>query len=148
MPPDGSVSQPFADWTLEWVALYRGIKEVVPEWALRHLDRSFVRGPLQNEAWLGAISNGRPYRVKLSRKVESQVVLRSEQMSNTITVRLPEDLAGWLEETSRKAGVPRGRIIREQLELARRRHDQPFLHLAGSVEGSRDLSARKGFAKR
>jgi len=76
------------------------------------------------------------------------VLLRSEQMSNTITVRLPEDLAGWLEAASRKAGVPRGRIIREQLELARRRHDQPFLHLAGSVEGARDLSARKGFAKR
>jgi hypothetical protein len=69
-------------------------------------------------------------------------------MSNTITVRLPEDLAGWLEAASKKAGVPRGRIIREQLELARRRHAQPFLHLAGSVEGPRDLSARKSFAKR
>jgi predicted DNA binding CopG/RHH family protein len=81
-------------------------------------------------------------------KAESEFVLQSEQMSNTITVRLPEDLAGWLEATSKKAGVPRGRIIREQLELARRRHDQPFLHLAGSVEGPRDLSARKGFAKK
>ena len=69
-------------------------------------------------------------------------------MSNTITVRLPEDLAGWLEAASRRAGVPRGRIIREQLELARRREEQPFLHLAGSVEGPRDLSSRKGFAKR
>ncbi len=68
--------------------------------------------------------------------------------SNTITVRLPEDLAVWLEAAARKAGLPRGRIIREQLGLARRRHDQPFLHLAGSVEGGRDLSARKGFTKR
>jgi hypothetical protein len=76
------------------------------------------------------------------------VVLHFEQMSNTITVRLPEDLAGWLEAASRKAGVPRGRIIREQLELARKRDDQPFLHLAGSIEGPRGLSARKGFAKR
>jgi hypothetical protein len=67
-------------------------------------------------------------------------------MSNTITVRLPEDLAGWLEATSRKAGVPRGRIIRDQLELARRREKQPFLRLAGSVEGPRDLSTRKGFS--
>ncbi len=75
-------------------------------------------------------------------------VLESERMSNTITVRLPEDLAGWLEAASRKAGVPRGRIIREQLELARKRHEQPFLHLAGSVDGPRELSARKGFAKR
>jgi predicted DNA-binding protein len=75
-------------------------------------------------------------------------VLHFGQMGNTITVRLPEDLAGWLEAASRKAGVPRGRIIREQLELARRREEQPFLHLAGSVEGARDLSTRKGFAKR
>ncbi len=66
-------------------------------------------------------------------------------MSNTITVRLPEDLAGWLEAASRKADVPRGRIIREQLELARRREVQPFMHIAGSVEGPRDLSSRKGF---
>ena len=75
-------------------------------------------------------------------------MLHFGQMGNTITVRLPEDLAGWLEAASRKAGVPRGRIIREQLELARRREEQPFLHLAGSVEGARDLSTRKGFAKR
>jgi hypothetical protein len=79
---------------------------------------------------------------------ESQVVLPSGQMSNTITVRLPEDLAGWLEAASKKAGVPRGRIIREKLEIARRQGDQPFLHLAGSVDGARDLSARKGFSKK
>jgi hypothetical protein len=75
-------------------------------------------------------------------------VLRFEQMSNTITVRLPEDLAGWLDATSRKAGVPRGRIIRDQLELARRREKQPFLRLAGSVLGPRDLSSRNGFSKK
>jgi hypothetical protein len=69
-------------------------------------------------------------------------------MSNTITVRLPEDLAGWLDSASRKAGVPRGRIIRDQLELARRREKQAFLRLAGSVEGPRDLSTRKGFSRK
>jgi hypothetical protein len=69
-------------------------------------------------------------------------------MSNTITVRLPEDLAGWLDAASLKAGVPRGRIIRDQLELARRREKQPFLRLAGSVEGPRDLSTRKGFSRK
>lgn len=68
-------------------------------------------------------------------------------MSNTITVRLPEDLAEWLDAASRKAGVPRGRIVRDQLELARKREKRPFLRLAGSVEGSRDLSTRKGFSK-
>ena len=69
-------------------------------------------------------------------------------MSNTITVRLPEDLASWLEAASRKAGVPRGRIIRDQLELARRREKQPFLRLAGLIEGPRDLSTRKGFSRK
>jgi len=69
-------------------------------------------------------------------------------MRNTITVRLPEDLAEWLDAASRKTGVPRGRIIREQLELARRREKQPFLRLAGSVEGPRDLSTRKGFSRK
>ena len=85
---------------------------------------------------------------QVEQKQESKVLLHSEQMRNTITVRLPADLAVWLEATSKKANVPRGRIIREQLELARRRQDQPFMHLVGSVEGARDLSARKGFAKR
>ena len=75
-------------------------------------------------------------------------MLHFEQMSNTITVRLPEDLAEWLDAASRKAGVPRGRIVRDQLELARRREKQPFLRLAGSIEGPRDLSSRKGFSKK
>lgn len=69
-------------------------------------------------------------------------------MSNTITVRLPEDLAAWLEPASRKTGVPRGRIIRDQLELARRREAQPFLRLAGALDGPPDLSTRKGFSKK
>ena len=81
-------------------------------------------------------------------RLVSRQVLQSEQMSNTITVRLPEDLAGWLDAASRKAGVPRGRIIREQLELARRREKQPFLRLAGSMEGPHDLSTRKGFSRK
>ena len=75
-------------------------------------------------------------------------VLDSDQMSNTITVRLPEDLAGWLKAVSHKSGVPRGRIIREQLELARRREKQPFLRLEGLIEGPSDLSTRKGFSKK
>lgn len=68
-------------------------------------------------------------------------------MRSTITVRLPEDLAEWLDAASRKAGVPRGRIIRDQLQLARTREKRPFLRLAGAVEGPRDLSTRKGFSK-
>ena len=74
-------------------------------------------------------------------------MLQFEQMSNTITVRLPEDLAEWLDSASRKAGVPKGRIVRDQLQLARKREKRPFMRLAGSVEGPRDLSTRKGFAR-
>ena len=67
-------------------------------------------------------------------------------MVHTITVRLPEDLAEWLDSASRRAGVSRGRIVLDQLQLARKREERPFMRLAGSVEGPRDLSTRKGFA--
>ncbi len=67
-------------------------------------------------------------------------------MSNTLTIRLPEELGQWLEEESRLTGLPKGRIVREQLELSRtRKARQPFLDLAGSVEGTPDLSRKRGF---
>ncbi len=67
-------------------------------------------------------------------------------MSHSITVRLPEELDQWLEEESRLTGLPKGQIVREQLELSRtRKARQPFLDLAGSVEGSPDLSCKRGF---
>jgi hypothetical protein len=69
-------------------------------------------------------------------------------MSHTVTVRLTKELAQWLEETSAKTGVPQGRIIRDQLERARRGSaTRPFLKLAGVVKGPADLSSRKGFSK-
>lgn len=74
-------------------------------------------------------------------------MLQFMQMRNTITVRLPDDLAEWLDTASKTAGVPRGRIVRDQLQLARKREKQPFLRLAGSIDGPRDLSSRKGFSK-
>jgi len=69
-------------------------------------------------------------------------------MSNTITVRLPEDLAEWLNQTAHKTGLPRGRIIREELERARISETRPFLRLAGAIAGPKDLSTRKGFSKK
>ena len=69
-------------------------------------------------------------------------------MSNTLTVRLPEDLAEWLKQTARKTGVPRGRIIRQQLEIARNSEARPFLRLAGLVAGPAGLSTRKGFSRK
>jgi len=69
-------------------------------------------------------------------------------MGHTITVRLTEELAEWLAESARRAGVPQGRIVRDQLERARAASGQKaFLKLAGSVRGPRNLSSRKGFSR-
>jgi predicted transcriptional regulator len=69
-------------------------------------------------------------------------------MSNTLTIRLPEDLNRWLEEEARATGLPKGRIVKEQLERLRNTQArQPFLDLAGRVDGAPGLSARKGFSK-
>lgn len=69
-------------------------------------------------------------------------------MSHTITIRIPDDLAQWLDDTARATGVPKGRLIREQLELARQDDTggRRFMRLAGSIRGPKDLSTRKGFA--
>ena len=75
-------------------------------------------------------------------------MLRLKQMSNTLTVRLPEDLAVWLDQTAQRSGEPRSRIVRMELERARKSAKQPFLRLAGIVDGPRDLSMRKGFSKK
>jgi len=69
-------------------------------------------------------------------------------MSNAITVRLPEDLAQWLEFTARKTGLPKGRIVREELEKARNSGKRPFLRLAGAIAGPGGLSMRKGFSRK
>ncbi|MFM2198101.1 MAG: hypothetical protein RLZZ505_1533 [Verrucomicrobiota bacterium] len=67
-------------------------------------------------------------------------------MSNTITIRITEDLNKWLEEEARITGLPKGRIVREHLESSRtRKARKPFLDLAGSVDAEPDLSSRKGF---
>ena len=67
-------------------------------------------------------------------------------MSHTITVRLTRELAEWLAATAAKTGVAQGRIVRDQLEIARASEKQPFLQLAGAVSGPRKLSSRRGFS--
>jgi predicted transcriptional regulator len=79
---------------------------------------------------------------------EVMSVLHSQQMSNTITVRVPEDLAEWLNDAARRTGVSKSGIIREELEKARISPKRPFLHLAGTVAGPADLSSRKGFSRK
>lgn len=70
-------------------------------------------------------------------------------MSTTITIRLPEDLMAWLEELAEATGVPRGQLIRDELERARNAAPAPrrYLRHAGAINGARDLSQRRGFSK-
>jgi hypothetical protein len=68
-------------------------------------------------------------------------------MSQTITIRLTKELSAWLEETASSTGVSQGRLVREQLEKAKAASaNRPFMRLAGSVRGPRNLSQRKGFS--
>jgi len=64
-------------------------------------------------------------------------------VSHTLTVRLTDELMQWLKETSRRTGVPLGRIIRQQLESANSTGKQRFLRHAGAIIGSSDLSSGK-----
>jgi predicted DNA-binding protein len=70
-------------------------------------------------------------------------------MSNTLTLRVPAELAEWLADVAKRTGVPVSRIVREQLEKAMQQAEaQPFLSLAGAIDGPRDLSSRKGFSRK
>ena len=70
-------------------------------------------------------------------------------MSDTITIRLTPELAAWLRATARKTGMPMGRLVRDQLELAKQETgDKPFLRYAGVMSGPPDLSSRKGYSKK
>jgi hypothetical protein len=69
-------------------------------------------------------------------------------MGHTITIRLSEELAAWLEEAAARSGVSQGKLIRDQLEKARASGEaQGFMRLAGTIEGAKDLSRRKGFSR-
>lgn len=70
-------------------------------------------------------------------------------MSHTLTIRITDELLDWLKETSRRTGIPVGRLIREQLETAKtERGKQRFLRHAGAITGGPpDVSSRKGFSR-
>jgi hypothetical protein len=70
-------------------------------------------------------------------------------MNDTVTIRLTKGLAEWLKSTARKTGVPVSRLVREQLERAKRETgEKPFLRYAGIMSGPPDLSSRKGYSKK
>jgi hypothetical protein len=74
-------------------------------------------------------------------------------MSNTLTVRLPEDLFEQLREKARSTGLPVASVVRQSLEttLARDRAaagNQAWRKFSGIIKGGpRDLSTRKGFSR-
>ena len=70
-------------------------------------------------------------------------------MSNTLTIRLPEEILERLKETSRQTGIPLGRLIRESLEATLSQNvTNPLLEFAGVIKGGlRNVSCRKGFSR-
>jgi predicted transcriptional regulator len=70
-------------------------------------------------------------------------------MSNTLTVRLPEDLLQRLREKSRRTGLPVGRVVRQAVEDSLLEDGQPtWKKYVGIVKGGpRNLSSRKGFSR-
>ena len=70
-------------------------------------------------------------------------------MSNTLSIRLPDELATWLRQTAASTGQTQGELVRLHLEKARAASEEkPWMALAGSIKGPRDLSMREGFGKR
>lgn len=70
-------------------------------------------------------------------------------MGLTLTVRLGKTLADWLEAEAARTGVSQGKIVRDELERARQaRGSKPFMRLAGTIDGPKDLSRRRGFSRR
>ncbi|PYI97213.1 MAG: hypothetical protein DME98_09075 [Verrucomicrobia bacterium] len=71
-------------------------------------------------------------------------------MGHTLTIRLPKNLATWIENASARTGISQGEFVRQHLERARSQDtsSKKFMRLAGRIRnGPRDLSMRKGFSK-
>ena len=74
-------------------------------------------------------------------------------MSNTLTIRLPEDLLGRLREKARRTGLPMGRVVRQSLEISLAEDvpankSQTWRNYVGIIKGGpRDVSTRKGFSR-
>jgi Ribbon-helix-helix protein, copG family len=70
-------------------------------------------------------------------------------MSNTLTIRLPEELLDRLREKSRSTGLPMGRVVRQSLEAALRPDgNQVWRKYSGILkDGPPDLSSRKGYSR-
>lgn len=70
-------------------------------------------------------------------------------MSNTITIRLPEEVIRRLREKSRRTGLPVNRVVRQAVEDSLIEGAEPaWKKYVGIVKGGpRNLSSRKGFSR-
>jgi predicted DNA-binding protein len=75
-------------------------------------------------------------------------------MSNTLTIRFPEELLERLRQKSRRAGLPVGQVVRQFVEdgLSQdgaHKDNQAWRKYVGIIKGGpRDVSSRKGFSRR
>jgi hypothetical protein len=74
-------------------------------------------------------------------------------MSNTLTIRLPDDLLNRLREKSRRTGLPMGHVVRQYVENGLSEEtpaeqNQSWRKYVGIIKGGpKDLSSRKGFSR-
>jgi len=70
-------------------------------------------------------------------------------VTHRLTIRVTDDLLGWLKEKSRRTGVSVSRLVRQQLETAKSGEGkQRFLKHAGAIKGGPpNLSSRKGYSR-
>jgi hypothetical protein len=68
-------------------------------------------------------------------------------MNQAITIQVPAELSEWLDTEAKRSGVSQGKFVRDQLLKARSEtHSKKFMKLAGTVNGPKNLSQRKGFS--
>jgi predicted DNA-binding protein len=70
----------------------------------------------------------------------------------TLTMKLPEELLGWLETEAKRAGQPKSALVREILQRHQQRQHQSALELAGDLcgcarSGLRDLARNKKYLR-
>jgi hypothetical protein len=81
------------------------------------------------------------------------LVLQSERMGNTLSIRLPEELLERLREKARRTGLPVGRVVRQYVESglskdAPASKNQAWRKYVGIIKGGpKDVSTRKGFSR-
>ena len=98
-------------------------------------------------------SAARPALIRMTRSKNKDIqhlVLQYCQMSNTLTIRLPEELLERLRKVANRNGLPVGQVVRESLEKTLSgEEDNLLLRFAGAIKGGpSDLSSRKGFSRK